>query len=150
MAGIRRCCWESCRYALCRVLAVLLTWLQQQMGAYFDLGRFCSSGKPAHVSTSCAAGFSAEWALSVRSGRPCDHSSAAPLLRCRVIDCRPMQFALLAFLLGHSLEAFGQWKALLHLLLSCEEAPVHTATGFYAEALGALHAQLSHCLANSR
>ena len=97
----------------------------------------------------CAAGFSAECALSVRSGRPCDQSKAS-LLHCRVIDCCPMQFALLAFLLGHSLEAFGQWKALLHLLLSCEEAPVQTATGFYAEALGALHAQLSHCLANSR
>jgi len=60
------------------------------------------------------------------------------------------QFALLAFLLGHSLEAFGQWKALLHLLLSCEEAPVQTLCSFYAQALSALHAQLNHCLANTR
>ena len=63
--------------------------------------------------------------------------------------CR-VQFALLAFLLGHSLEAFGQWKALLHLLLSCEEAPFRTHSSFYAQALNAVHAQLSHCLASSR
>ena len=61
-----------------------------------------------------------------------------------------VQFTLLAFLLGHSLEAFGQWKALLHLLLSCEEASVQTLCSFYAQALSALHAQLSHCLANTR
>ena len=39
-----------------------------------------------------------------------------------------LQFAFLAFLLGQSLEAFGQWKALLHLLLACEEAPLRTRT----------------------
>lgn len=61
-----------------------------------------------------------------------------------------VQFALLAFLLGHSLEAFGQWKALLHLLLSCEDAPVQSHSSFYAQALSAVHAQLSHCLANTR
>ena len=61
-----------------------------------------------------------------------------------------VQFALLAFLLGHSLEAFGQWKALLRLLLSCEQAPFRTHSTFYAQALDAVHAQLSHCLANSR
>lgn len=61
-----------------------------------------------------------------------------------------VQFALLAFLLGHSLEAFGQWKALLHLLLSCEEAPVQTMCSFYAQALTAVHAQLSLCLTSSR
>ena len=65
-------------------------------------------------------------------------------------DFVSVQFALLAFLLGHSLEAFGQWKALLHLLLSCEEAPFQTMCSFYAQALSTVHTQLNYCLATSR
>ena len=70
-----------------------------------------------------------------------------PVIRHNLVS---VQFALLAFLLGHSLEAFGQWKALLRLLLSCEEAPFWTMCSFYAQALSAVHAQLSHCLTSSR
>ena len=77
-----------------------------------------------------------------------DH--ACKLLAIGMSTLLPVQFALLAFLLGHSLEAFGQWKALLRLLLSCNDAPVHSLSAFYAEALSVVHAQLSHCLANSR
>ena len=60
------------------------------------------------------------------------------------------QFAFLAFLLGHSLEAFGQWKALLHLALACEEAPLQTRPTLYAKLLAAVRAQLQHCLAAGR
>ena len=60
--------------------------------------------------------------------------------------CVCTQFAFLAFLLGHSLEAFGQWKALLQLMLSCEEAPLQTRTSLYVQLLSAVHAQLQHCL----
>ena len=61
-----------------------------------------------------------------------------------------VQFAFLAFLLGQSLEGFGQWKALLHLLLACEQAPLGPRAGLYARALAALRAQLQHCLASGR
>ena len=61
-----------------------------------------------------------------------------------------MQFAFLAFLLGHSLQAFGQWKALLHLALACEEAPLQTRPRFYADLLATVRAQLDHCLAAGR
>ena len=61
-----------------------------------------------------------------------------------------MQFAFLAFLLGHSLQAFGQWKALLHLALACEEAPLRTRSQFYADLLATVRAQLDHCLAAGR
>ncbi|EIE22542.1 AAR2-domain-containing protein [Coccomyxa subellipsoidea C-169] len=61
-----------------------------------------------------------------------------------------LQFAFLAFLLGHSLESFGQWKALLHLALACEEAPLQTCPGFYSKLLAAVRAQLQHCLASGR
>lgn len=56
----------------------------------------------------------------------------------------------MAFLLGHSLEAFGQWKALLHLVLACEEAPLQTRPQMYTHLLAALHAQLHLCLASGR
>ena len=61
-----------------------------------------------------------------------------------------LQFAFLTFLLGHSLEAFGQWKALLHLLLACEEAPLRTRTPLYVCSLATIRAQLQHCLSSGR
>lgn len=64
--------------------------------------------------------------------------------------CDFPQFAFLAFLLGHSLQAFGHWKALLHLVLACEEAPLQTRPCFYADLLAAVRAQLDHCLAAGR
>lgn len=46
-----------------------------------------------------------------------------------------MQFAFLAFLVGQSLEGFGQWKALLHLLLGCEKVPLETRPKLYTRLL---------------
>ena len=57
-----------------------------------------------------------------------------------------MQFAFLAFLMGHSLEGFGQWKALLALALGCEAAPLGPRAPFYRRLLTALTAQLALCL----
>lgn len=37
-----------------------------------------------------------------------------------------LQFAFVAFLMGHSLEAFLQWKAVVSLLLGCTEAVSYT------------------------
>ena len=56
------------------------------------------------------------------------------------------QFAFLAFLMGHSLEGFGQWKALLALALGCEAAPLGPRAPFYRRLLAALMAQLALCL----
>eukprot|EP00899_Mesostigma_viride_P021364 jgi/Mesvir1/29229/Mv18823-RA.3 len=53
-----------------------------------------------------------------------------------------MQFAFVAFLMGHSLDGFRQWKAMLHLLLQCEVAPLKTHTELYTMVLDTLHAQL--------
>ena len=49
-----------------------------------------------------------------------------------------MQFAFLAFLVGQSLEGFGQWKALLHLLLGCQAAPLQKRPKLFARLLTAL------------
>ena len=37
---------------------------------------------------------------------------------------------------------FAQWKALVQLLLSCEQAPLTTQQGLFVEFLGALQSQL--------
>ncbi|KAH9306538.1 hypothetical protein KI387_010942, partial [Taxus chinensis] len=52
------------------------------------------------------------------------------------------QFSFIAFLMGQSLEAFGQWKAILCLLLSCEEAPLRTRTQFFFKFLEVVYFQL--------
>jgi len=49
--------------------------------------------------------------------------------------------------MGHSLEGFGQWKALLALALGCEAAPLGGRAGLFARLLAALRAQLALCLA---
>ena len=48
--------------------------------------------------------------------------------------------------MGHSLEGFGQWKALLALALGCEDAPLGARGPFYRRLLAALTAQLALCL----
>eukprot|EP00891_Asterochloris_glomerata_P008767 jgi/Astpho2/8767/e_gw1.00128.29.1_t len=53
-----------------------------------------------------------------------------------------LQFAFLAFLRGQSLEGFAQWKALVQLLLSCEQAPLTTQQGLFVKFLNALQSQL--------
>jgi A1 cistron-splicing factor AAR2 len=56
------------------------------------------------------------------------------------------QFAFLAFLLGHSLEGFAQWRALLCLAFSCRAAPLGARSGLFAALLRALRAQLAQAL----
>lgn len=46
-----------------------------------------------------------------------------------------IQFAFLAFLLGHSLEAFLQWKCMLALLLGCDEAVAVSRIELFVNAL---------------
>jgi A1 cistron-splicing factor AAR2 len=61
------------------------------------------------------------------------------------------QFAFLAFLLGHSLEGFSQWKEFLRLMLGCEVAAVEgEKVMLFTRFLMALHAQLIHTLAPVR
>ncbi|KAK9826103.1 hypothetical protein WJX81_003949 [Elliptochloris bilobata] len=57
-----------------------------------------------------------------------------------------LQFAFLAFLMGHSLEGYAQWKALLALALSCEAAPLGSRSQLYRRLLSALACQLALCL----
>ena len=45
---------------------------------------------------------------------------------------------------------FAQWKELLQLLLSCEEAPLRSRTPLYVHFLRALHAQLQHSFGTVR
>lgn len=58
------------------------------------------------------------------------------------------QFAFLAFLLGHSWEAFEQWKAFIFLLFDCEVSAAHRA-GLFAGFLNALNSQLELTLTSS-
>ncbi|XP_066348471.1 uncharacterized protein [Miscanthus floridulus] len=55
-----------------------------------------------------------------------------------------LQFAFIAFMMGQSLEAFMQWKALVSLLLSCSEAPLHTRTNMFIKFIRTLYYQLKH------
>ncbi|KAB8094769.1 hypothetical protein EE612_022079, partial [Oryza sativa] len=55
-----------------------------------------------------------------------------------------LQFAFIAFMMGQSLEAFMQWKALVSLLLSCSEAPLHTRTNLFVKFIRAIYYQLKH------
>ncbi|KAK3143152.1 hypothetical protein QOZ80_4BG0359110 [Eleusine coracana subsp. coracana] len=55
-----------------------------------------------------------------------------------------LQFSFIAFMMGQSLEAFMQWKALLSLLLSCSEAPLHTRTNMFIKFIRTFYYQLKH------
>ncbi|DBA94459.1 TPA: hypothetical protein ACH3X1_002054 [Trebouxia sp. C0004] len=57
-----------------------------------------------------------------------------------------LQFSFLAFLMGQSLEGFAQWKAIIHLLLGCQDGPLQTHTHFFIRFLQCLHSQLQHSL----
>ncbi|KAI7739375.1 hypothetical protein M8C21_010718 [Ambrosia artemisiifolia] len=46
-----------------------------------------------------------------------------------------LQFAFIAFLMGQSLEAFLQWKAIVHLLFGCTEAPLHSRSRLFTKVL---------------
>ncbi|CAE6931743.1 Aar2 [Symbiodinium natans] len=58
-----------------------------------------------------------------------------------------LQLAYIAFLLGQNADGFDQWRALLQLLCSCEEA-AHRRSELYAELLRAFFAQLSQAPAD--
>uniref|UniRef100_M8BUL2 Protein AAR2 homolog n=1 Tax=Aegilops tauschii TaxID=37682 RepID=M8BUL2_AEGTA len=57
-----------------------------------------------------------------------------------------LQFSFIAFMMGQSLEAFMQWKALVSLLLSCSEAGLenHTELAGYPNDPGSLFRTLAH------
>ncbi|XP_058087854.1 uncharacterized protein LOC131234883 [Magnolia sinica] len=55
-----------------------------------------------------------------------------------------LQFAYIAFLMGQSLEAFLQWKALVSLLFSCTEAPLHTRSQLFTKFVKVIYYQLKH------
>lgn len=56
------------------------------------------------------------------------------------------QFSFIAFLMGQSLEAFLQWKALVGLLLGCTEAPFHTRTQLFTKFVRVIYYQLKYGL----
>ncbi|XP_077243948.1 AAR2 protein family isoform X2 [Tasmannia lanceolata] len=53
-----------------------------------------------------------------------------------------LQFAFIAFLMGQSLEAFFQWKALVSLFFSCTEAPFHTRSQLFTKFIKVVYYQL--------
>ncbi|KAM3393488.1 hypothetical protein ACQJBY_014289 [Aegilops geniculata] len=55
-----------------------------------------------------------------------------------------LQFSFIAFMMGQSLEAFMQWKALVSLLLSCSEAPLHTRTQMFVKFIRVVYYQFKH------
>eukprot|EP00898_Chlorokybus_atmophyticus_P008297 jgi/Chlat1/8469/Chrsp80S07878 len=61
-----------------------------------------------------------------------------------------LQFAFIGFLFGQSLEAFGQWKALLHLTLACFDAPLQSHSALFIKLLQVLRAQLHVALRGER
>lgn len=53
------------------------------------------------------------------------------------------QFSFIAFLLGHSIEGFLQWKHILALLFSCEDAVKHGRVYLFKNALRIIYDQLA-------
>ncbi|EPS67802.1 hypothetical protein M569_06971, partial [Genlisea aurea] len=60
-----------------------------------------------------------------------------------------LQFAFVTFLMGQSLEAYLQWKALLNLLFGCTDAPLHTRTQLFTKFIEVLCYQLKIGLQNN-
>ncbi|MFS7890449.1 putative A1 cistron-splicing factor, AAR2, AAR2 domain superfamily [Helianthus anomalus] len=57
-----------------------------------------------------------------------------------------LQFAFIAFLMGQSLEAFLQWKAIVHLLFGCTEAPLHSRSRLFTKFTKVVYYQLKYAL----
>ncbi|KAJ0962740.1 hypothetical protein J5N97_027862 [Dioscorea zingiberensis] len=55
-----------------------------------------------------------------------------------------LQFAFVAFMMGQSLQAFFQWKALVSLFLSCTEAPLQTRSRLFSKFIEVIYWQLKH------
>ncbi|XP_057872677.2 uncharacterized protein LOC131078866 isoform X2 [Cryptomeria japonica] len=104
-----------------------------------------SSGKPTSTSQRC---FYTPIPVSVKyKGMTAEELTAANIEKTKLLDmlleqkyggCEDLllgelQFSFIAFLMGQSLESFSQWKAILCLLLSCEEAPLRTRTQFFVK-----------------
>ncbi|MCO5582539.1 hypothetical protein L7F22_036436 [Adiantum nelumboides] len=53
-----------------------------------------------------------------------------------------LQFSFIAFLMGQSLESFGQWKSIVCLMLSCNEAPLSKHTQMFVAFLDIVCFQL--------
>lgn len=53
-----------------------------------------------------------------------------------------LQFSFIAFLMGQSLESFSQWKSIVCLMLSCEQAPLRKQTRLFVKFLDVLCSQL--------
>ena len=53
-----------------------------------------------------------------------------------------LQFSFVSFLMCQSMAGFMQWKQILALVFSCEEAPLVDRTDFYVELLRTLRSQL--------
>jgi hypothetical protein len=53
-----------------------------------------------------------------------------------------LEFSFIAFLMGQSLESFSQWKSIVCLMLSCDEAPLSRRTRLFVKFLGIVCAQL--------
>ena len=48
------------------------------------------------------------------------------------------------------LAGFAQWKAIIHLLLGCQDGPLKTHLHFFIRFLQCLHSQLQHSLLQVR
>ncbi|KAF5780287.1 putative A1 cistron-splicing factor, AAR2, AAR2 domain superfamily [Helianthus annuus] len=57
-----------------------------------------------------------------------------------------LQFAFIAFLMGQSLEAFLQWKAIVHLLFGCTEAPLRSRSRLFTKFTKVVYYQLKYAL----
>ncbi|KAI3761018.1 hypothetical protein L1987_51423 [Smallanthus sonchifolius] len=57
-----------------------------------------------------------------------------------------LQFAFIAFLMGQSLEAFLQWKAIVSLLFGCTDAPLHSRSRLFTKFMKVLCNQLKYAL----
>nr|UPW27173.1 AAR2-like protein [Allium cepa] len=55
-----------------------------------------------------------------------------------------LQFSFIAFMMGQSLEAFLQWKALVSLLFSCIEAPLKTRSRLFIKVIRVVYSQLKY------
>ncbi|KAF9623443.1 hypothetical protein IFM89_003027 [Coptis chinensis] len=59
-----------------------------------------------------------------------------------------LQFAFVAFLMGQSLQAFLQWKAIVTLLFSCTEAPFSTRSHLFTKFVKVIYHQMKFGLQN--
>lgn len=54
-----------------------------------------------------------------------------------------LQYAFIAFVYGQSLDGFAQWKSLLSLLLSCQQAMLHSHQQLFAKVSAAARSHIA-------